>query len=380
MLNRARKCLISLASIFVPLGGHANDQAFLEAVIGQEANEINRYLNSIAGRTSFHGVVFIKMGDQILLSQGYGDARQAGPDRAPIPNTPATLFHIGSITKQFTAAAVMKLVEDGKVVIGGKVNDYLPDEYRSTLWGDVTVRQLLSHTSGLGNYLDAPDYLIKCQNPDFNVDSILKEAMQQNTLPWPVGEFHYSNTGYLLLGAVIEKMSGKRYGEFMREFFAKAGMPETGVHDDTFVLGPDMAIGYRVEESGQRLEEDLSEDLARTCGADGNVYSSVYDLSRWNDILDCEENILKPESLNEMTTPVENGYGYGIMTGKIFGRTKIFHSGRVPGFACSFYKFPREGNLESLFIAVLGNNGSFSSRDVANYIAQFLFTGESHSN
>ncbi|MBA2369785.1 MAG: serine hydrolase [Candidatus Protochlamydia sp.] len=332
-----------------------------EIVKGSEGNTIDSYLRSMVEKTSFRGSVMVVKESEIILSKGYGNATLNEK------NTASTIFHIGSLTKQFTAAAIMKLVEKGNISLNEKINLYLSQEYQSEeYWKNITIQQLLSHTSGISNYTEDPNYFKNCLS--LTKDLLIKEAMKE-PLRYPIGEFHYSNTGYLLLGAIIEEQSKVSYREFMsREFFIPADMNESGVHDITFELNPTMAIGFRPDESGDNLIEDVIENLSQTCGADGAIYSSLEDLLKWSQILDKGKKILMIESLNEMKTPIKNGYGYGLGIEQNFGTTKIFHDGLVPGFVSSFVKYPEK----DIFIAVLGNNGKFPSGFLTNYISELL--------
>lgn len=337
-----------------------------EIVNRPEAEMIDVYLQSIAEKTSFRGAVTVVKEGEILLSKGYGKATLTED------NTASTVFHIGSITKQFTAAAIMKLAEKGKIKIDEKINQYLPPHYQSEYWNNVTVKQLLSHTSGLSNYTDDPSYFENCLN--LNKDILIKDAMKP--LEYPVGEFHYSNTGYLLLGAIIEEQSKLSYREFMeQEFFIPAEMKDTCVHDMTFEQKPNMSLGFRPDDSAENLIVDVTEDLSKTCGADGAIYSTLNDLIKWNTILAKGEGLLTQQSLNEMKTPVVNGYGYGIEIKEKFETKMISHDGLVPGFASSFVQYPEK----NIFIAILGNNGKFPSGYLTDYISEVLLNKKGES-
>lgn len=332
-----------------------------EIVEGDKGAVLDVYLQSLTENTSFRGSVVVVKGGETILSKGYGNATITEK------NSANTVFHIGSVTKNFTAAAVMKLVERGIIDLNGTINQYLPDRYRSDQWKDVTVKQLMAHTSGISNYTDAPDYFINCKN--LTKEMILENAVKEPLKTAPGSTLSYSNTGYLLLGSIIEEQSGVSYGEFMkRELFFPAGMTKTGVHDISFENNHHhmMAMGFCPDPSGENLIEDVTENLSQTCGADGAIFSSLQDLVKWNHIMDAGGGILAEESLRLMKTPVKEGYGLGFGIDQKFGTSQFSHDGLVPGFRSSFVKYPDK----DLFIAVLCNNGKFPTRLVADYIAE----------
>lgn len=331
-----------------------------EIVKGEIGAQIDDYLRSITENTFFRGSVVVLKAGETLLSKGYGMAT------ATQCNTSSTVFHIGSLTKQFTAAGIMKLSERGVIDVNGKINQYLPEKFQSEFWGDVSVKELLSHTSGLSNYTDDPEYFKKCRS--LTKEMLIQEA-SQSPLKYPSGEYHYSNTGYLLLGALIEQQAGMSYGEFIKKvIFEPAGMHDSGVHDKSFQQKSSMAIGFCPDQSGERLVEDMTEDLSRTCGADGSIFSSLQDLVKWSQVMDDGRGVLTQASVEQMKTPVANGYGYGLAIEQKLGTLCISHDGLVPGFSSSLVWLPEQ----NLTVAVLGNNGEFPSRFIADAILDRL--------
>ncbi len=330
-----------------------------------ESAEIDTYLRTIEQNSSFRGSVLVTKDGVTILNKGYGMATQTKRNDA------STVFHIGSVTKIFTSAAIMKLTEmepkpgKQKIDLEASINRYLPKKYQSDRWAEVKVKELLSHTSGIPEYI-TNDYFDKCKS--LTRDDVIKKAMTQELVNR--NTFNYSNTGYLLLGAIIEEQRGCSYGEFMREvFFDPARMDATRVHDTTFQPTAHMATGFRREESSGDLVEDTTEDLSRICGADGAIYSSLQDLAQWSHILDGSQetqDILSSKLIQQMN-PTAEGYGYGLPIQQKFGTTCISHDGLVPGFNSSFMKFPKEG----IFIAVAGNTG-LPSGIVSDHISEVV--------
>lgn len=326
---------------------------------------IDSYVSSLADNAHFRGAVLVTRGKDLILREGYGSATAAEKNR------PTTTFQIGSLTKQFTAAAILKMIEDsqGKIKLTDKINQYLPAEYQSKNYDNVTLHELLSHTSGLPSYTDDPDYPQKAKN--LTIDKILLDAKSNKIAPEAAGKYKYSNTGYLLLGAIIENVSKKPYGQYLEENVLKpAGMKDSGAADASYFARPkqDTAVGYCFDESGETLVEDHSEDLAATCGADGIMYSTLDDLAKWSRVLDGKSGVLSPNSFKQMQTPIDKDYGYGIAVDVDEGEKRVHHTGLVPGYYCDFCKYPDEDVL----VVVLGNNGRFPVERVTDGISKIL--------
>ena len=290
--------------------------------------------------------VLVSRGDRVLHRKGYGYASLAHDARI----TPATKFRIGSITKQFTASAILKLQEDGKLAAGDHLSKFRPDFPRGD---EVTLRHLLTHTSGIHSYTDKPDFLTTVALPV--EPEVLISSFKDDPFDFSPGKgWHYCNSGYFLLGDIIEKVSSKSYGAFLSEsFFAPLGMKATGVHDGRVDLEHE-ATGYSFEDG--EVKKALNWDMSRAGGA-GALYSTVDDLRRWNAGV-FGGRVLKKKSLTAAHTPVElpegvqgMPYGLGWIISELRGIREISHGGGLHGFLSHLAQYPEH----HLTIVVLSN-------------------------
>jgi CubicO group peptidase (beta-lactamase class C family) len=260
-----------------------------------------------------------------------------------IAATPETKFRIGSITKQFTAAAILKLQEEGKLKVTDKLSQFLPDFPRGN---EVTIHHLLTHTSGIHSYTGKSDFLTKVLTPitpDALIEYFKNDAYDFN----PGEEYRYNNSGYFLLGYIIEKVSGKPYAQFLKEnFFGPLQMSNTGVHNTSLKLTNE-AVGY--ERNGESYKPGMNWDMSWAGGA-GALYSTVEDMYKWNEAV-FSGKVLTQESLKAAFTPVvlNNGktppgtnYGYGWGIDEYRGRNAIQHSGGLHGFISNAARFTED--------------------------------------
>jgi CubicO group peptidase (beta-lactamase class C family) len=291
--------------------------------------------------------ILVARDGKLLFSHGYGLADR----EKQVPATPETPFLIGSVTKQFTAAAILHLQQDGKLSIDEHLAKYFP-QYPD---GDkITLRQLLHHTSGLHNYTAHPDFLARVVRPIAPSD--LLAWFQDDPPDFPPGEqFEYCNTGYVLLGQIVEKVSGLPLGDyFQKQFFGPLGMHDTGTfHNAT---PPDRAAkGYSFLAG--KLQPALDLDASWLGGA-GELYSTVGDLWRWTEALQ-GGRVLSPDGLRDMlaefTVPKKETltlrYGMGIGHADIEWLPAIGHDGGLQGFLSELMWFPEE----KVTVAVLSN-------------------------
>ena len=283
--------------------------------------------------------VLVSRDGRVLFEGGYGYASIENQVKV----TPATKFRIGSITKQFTAAAILRLQEQGKLSVTDPLSKFIPDFPKGET---ITLHHLLTHTSGLHSYTNKPDFL-----PTVTVPIKSEELIQsfKNDPPdfAPGTRFAYCNSGYFLLGHVIEKVSGQSYADFLKaQFFEPLGMKDTGVHTNDAILDHE-ATGY--SQDGAVLKKALNWDMSRA-GAAGALYSTVGDLARWNDAVFggkvLSEASLKaaftPAKVGDAQEPPEEGYGYGWTVGKFRGLATIAHGGGLNGFLSSLSRYPAE--------------------------------------
>jgi CubicO group peptidase (beta-lactamase class C family) len=276
------------------------------------------------------------------------------------PATTGTVFEIGSVTKQFTAAAILLLAQEGKLSVDDKIPRHLKGAPES--WSGISIRNLLTHTSGLKNYTGLDGFELARHLTQAQFIALIAA----HPLDFQPGEkWAYCNTGYNLLGYIIENVSGESYGDFMEQnIFAPLGMPATAQRDPRAVL-PGRAAGYETNRAGQFINRDS--DLTDIFSA-GALVSTVGDLARWNAALD-KNGILTAASRAEMWTPVRlnNGethpYGFGWFLEPWHGHANIGHSGSTSGFSASLQRFPEAG----LTVILLTNSDEF---DIATKLAR----------
>ena len=302
----------------------------------QKADALLARLN----QTNYAGMaVLVAQDGKILFEKGYGLA----DTEHHVPVNPQTTFRIGSITKQFTASAILKLQEEGKLSVNDKLSKYIPDFPRGD---EVALRQLLTHTSGIHSYTEEPNFPKRVTNAT-TTEAII-EAMKKYPYDFDPGtKWSYSNSGYVLLGYIVEKVSGQSYGDFLREnFFQPLGMTNTGVYRADSGL-PHEALGYSLDTNGctRALNWDMS--WAFGCGA---LYSTVEDLYHWNEGI-FNGRVLDAASVKAAFTPVkvlesqinsDTGYGFGWALGRYRELREILHSGGLPGFKSCLLRAPDE--------------------------------------
>lgn len=303
----------------------------------------------------FSGAVIVARDGQPVFRAAYGSA-----DREwNLPNDPETRFRIGSLSKQFTAAAILRLAEDGRLKLDDPVADHMPE--LPAAWQGMTLRMLLAHRSGLPNVTALPDYpsvLSRiAQGPMEMVARVFGE-----TLLFPPGSgYEYSNTGYLLLAAIVERITGLPFGTSLtRSVLQPAGLRETGDGDPDAVI-PRRARGYRRVAGEWRNATPLAAGAAR--GA-GGLVSTLDDLVSWDHAL-LTGRVLSPASLAAMTTDDGHGYGLGLYLGTAYGRRLWSHGGFVNGFAAIKDTYPDLG----LTIAVLGNTETAPAQALSRSLA-----------
>jgi CubicO group peptidase (beta-lactamase class C family) len=290
---------------------------------------------------------------QILLAKGYG---QANVELA-VPVKAETIFQSGSVGKQFVSAAIMMLVEEGRLSLDDSIAKYFPDA--PATWKPILIKNLLSHTSGLAEYESeertgpkGPFYL----RLDFTEDDLLAKIEALPTEAAPGEKWDYRNTNYVLLGMLIHKITGKPYYEFLGErIFRPLGMASTRLISDRDII-PNRAAGYEIEDGQLKNQEWVSPTFNST--ADGALYFNVIDLAKWDEAL-YGRQLLKQSSLDRMWTvyllndgkPNSAGYGFAWSIGKQNDHKRIEHGGAWQGFTCDISRYPND----NLTVVVLTN-------------------------
>jgi len=282
----------------------------------QKVRKIDALLKQYYDYGQFNGSILIAENGRVVYKKGFGMANMEWN----IPNGTDTKFRIASVTKQFTAAIVLQLVEEGKIRLDGKITDYLTD-YRKDTGGKVTVHQLLNHTSGI------PDYKNVTSNPYSAADFVKKHVSGDFEFE-PGTKYRYNNGGYSMLGAIIEKVTGKSYETVLRERILKPlGMTNSGYGHHAAIL--QKHAGSYVKTPAGYVNAPYI-DMAIPYAA-GSMYSTVEDLYKWDQSL-YEDKVLSADSRKLMFTPGLSNYGYGIRIsdlplGKSDRKTKIIWHG-----------------------------------------------------
>jgi CubicO group peptidase (beta-lactamase class C family) len=304
-------------------------------------SKIDKYMAARVDRDHFNGTVLLAKDGQPLFCSGYGMANL----EHDVPCTANTKFRLGSITKQFTAMAILILQERGKVAVTDKVKKYISSAPKA--WDDITIHHLLTHTSGIPNYTGFPDFLKTLRN-QVALDELIAK-FKDKPLDFKPGEkFRYSNSGYIVLGRIIEIASGRPYATFMKEpIFDPLEMHDTGYDNFATVL-KNRAAGYS-RQFGLVASNSMYIDMSIPHAA-GALYSTVLDLLKWDRGLD-SERLLPSKSIEAMFTPFKDRYGYGWSIDNKFDQPRHSHAGGIPGFVTYIQRFP----AEKLLVVVLSN-------------------------
>jgi len=316
---------------------------------------IQQIIASYVDEKTFMGSVLVAKDGKVILDQGYGSADLEWN----IPNSPTTKFRLGSITKQFTAASILLLQERGKLSIDDPVSKYLPDA--PAAWSKITIHNVLTHTSGIPSFTNFPDYRAT-EWKDITPSELVARFRDKPLDFEPGTKFSYSNSGYVLLGYLIEKISGQTYGDFLQQnIFIPLGMKDTGIDSNANIL-PQRAQGYRRSPHGIEHDGYISMTIPFSAGA---LYSTTGDLLKWEQAL-FGGKVLKPESLAKMTTAFKNDYGCGLFIRTVDGHKLITHGGGIEGFNTSLNYYPDD----KLIVIVLGNLTGGAPDQIARYAGQ----------
>ena len=297
----------------------------------------------------FNGSILVAENGRVIYKKGFGYANMEWK----IPNDVDTKFRLGSITKQFTSTVILQLVEQGKIKLDGKITDYLPD-YRKDTGDRVTIHQLLNHTSGIPSYTGQPGFFQNVSRNPFTVSDFVKKYASGDLEFEPGTKFKYNNSGYFLLGAIIEKVTGKTYADVVREnIFAPLGMNNSG-YDTYSPLIAKRAEGYTKTAAGYVNAAYLDMSIPY---AAGSLYSTVEDLYLWDQAL-FGDKILTAKSKELMFKPTLDNYGYGldIQDAELGDKTKVAtigHSGGINGFSTNMIHFVADKHM----VVVLDNTG-----------------------
>jgi CubicO group peptidase (beta-lactamase class C family) len=329
-----------------------------EAAPKNEVARMDEIVRSYVADKQFMGTVLVARGDKILLDKGYGSANLEWD----IANAPTTKFRLGSITKQFTAAAILLLEEQGKLKVEDPVKKYLPDA--PAAWDKITIFNLLTHTSGIPNFTSFPEY--KTIEPFAKTSAELLKLFIDKPLEFPPGEkWNYSNSGYIALGCIVEKVSGESYAKFVQDhIFAPLGMKDSG-YDSHATIIERRAAGYSHSEHGIVNAGYIDMSIPFSAGA---LYSTSEDLLRWEQGL-FGGKLLTAASLAKMTTPFKDNYAFGLEVRDIPGGKKISHGGGIEGFNTMMIHVPEK----KLTVIALSNlNGAAPDR-IADHLVSVAF-------
>jgi D-alanyl-D-alanine carboxypeptidase len=320
--------------------------------------KLSAYLDAAMSYDHFSGSVLVAKGGEVVLTRGYGLANA----EHGIANTPETKFRLGSITKQFTATAILILADRGKLAVEDPVGKYVDDA--PTAWEKVTIHHLLTHTSGVPSYTEDATFMKSNMSPQ-TVDSMVGGFKKKALDFEPGSKYHYSNSGYFLLGAIIEKVSGKPYETFLaEEIFKPLEMSDTGYDHHETVL-PKRASGY--ERRGSEIRNASYLDMSLPYAA-GSLYSTVGDLYKWDRALKAGK-LLSGKSMEAMYTPFKEGYAYGWAVTDFKGHKIIGHGGGINGFSTDIERFPDD----DICVIVLNNVVPSKTGEIARNLASIGF-------
>ncbi|MBX2842076.1 MAG: beta-lactamase family protein [Flammeovirgaceae bacterium] len=329
----------------------------------RKIEKINLLFNKYHAEEGFAGAVLVADKGEVIYNKGFGLANQDWE----ISNQPDTKFDIASISKQFTAAIILLLEEDGEINLEGKISDYLP-YYRKDIGDKVTIHHLLTHRSGIPNYTSIPFVWEDSLKHSYKLKDLITKFCSRDLEFKPGTSYKYNNSGYVILAAIIEAVCKENYATVLEErLFKPLNMTSTGIDVREKVI-PRRATGYILREGSSRPADYMF--MRNLIGA-GNLYSTVEDLFKWDqalysdDILSANSKAKMIKSYSEGSSwilPFKNGYGYGVGTSNVAGKGQkninlVFHSGHISGFSSYLARFTDNRNS----VIILSNTGSMTT-------------------
>lgn len=328
---------------------------------------VSEYVRAEMQRQHIPGLsLLVAKSGKIVLAEGFGLANVEL--RAPVK--PETVFQSGSVGKQFTATAVMMLVEQGKIGLDDPLTKYFSDA--PPAWRNVTVRELLSHTAGFGDYPKDFDF-----RKDWTEAEELKLIESIPLAYAPGTKWDYSNFGYVTLGILIHRVTGEFYGDFLQQhIFQPLGMQSTRIISEADIV-PDRSAGYRLVKGELRNQEWVSPVVNTT--ADGSLYFTTLDLAKWDAAL-YDDKLLKRSSLDLMWTPVRlksgqpnsEGYGFGWFIEARKGHRCIHHDGSWQGFETAIDRYVDD----QLTVVALTNLAGAEPGKITRHVAEMYLTNK----
>ena len=339
---------------------------FQPTLAQDKAAQIDALLTKYHDYGLFNGAALVAENGNVLFKNGYGDAHMEWD----IPNQPDTKFRLGSITKQFTAVLILQLMQEGKLTVDDPIGLHMPD-YPNEGASKVTIHHLLTHTSGIPSYTGLPEFFQEMSRDPATPDEFIDVFSDLPLEFEPGAEWRYNNSGYFLLGVIIEKITGMSYEDALQErIFGPLGMHDTG-YDHHGTILPNRAAGYERQGSGYMNAPYLDMSLPY---AAGSLYSTVEDLYQWDRALYTDQ-VLPSDLKEKMFTPYMNDYGYGWgINERSIGETDkkvktIGHGGGINGFNTLITRFPDDEHL----VVLLNNTGGTQLGAMSQGIANILY-------
>jgi D-alanyl-D-alanine carboxypeptidase len=324
------------------------------------------YIRSEVATHFFRGDVLVGIDGKIVFEKAYG----MGDEEWSANNTVHTKFRIASLTKQFTAACILLLQERGRLNVHDPMSRYLSGLPEA--WQEITIHQLLTHTSGIPNSANSSENA-KSDRTGATPEQLIAPVADKPLDFTPGTNWKYSNTGYVLLGMIVEKISGQTYADFLKSnIFEPLRMRDSG-YDRARDIIKERASGYDIID-GHIVNADFV-DMSVPFSA-GGIYSTVEDMYRWNEALAQNGKLLSADSLKQMFTEYPEAthegqhYGYGVVISRLkFGRLLYYHGGGVEGFTSVIQRYPNDRAC----IVILSNLDSYKPWELGDHIASDLF-------
>lgn len=339
---------------------------FFSILAPAQTDVVGEYVRSEMRRQHIPGLsLLVAKNGKTVRAEGFGFANV----ELQVPVKPETIFQSGSVGKQFTATAVMMLVEVGKVSLDDPLTKFFPDG--PAAWKQVTVRELLSHTAGFGDYPEDFNF-----RKDWTEDELLKLVEGIPLAYAPGTKWAYSNIGYLTLGILIHRVTGEFYGDFLQQrIFKPLGMSATRIISEADII-PNRAAGYRLVKGELKNQEWVAPAINTT--ADGSLYFSTLDLAKWDATL-YTEKLLKKSDLDLMWTvvklkdgpPNEGNYGFGWFVERRGGHRCVHHDGSWQGFETAIDRYVDD----QLTVIVLTNLAGAKPGEITRRVAEMYLAG-----